>query len=242
MGGAVRKPLSRKRRETGPEDYYEILRVHPSADASLIHAAYWHLARECQARIGAEPNAIRRLDELNEAYRVLSTPALRQAYDRSGRRRPPAQSVEGVSRLGRPRSERTAEMAREDRDQQSLALIRWEMPALQAAVVACGLLVLAGMALWYGAPVLLTLILAGVALFFALFPWRFGRVVSLPWPRLEGRHEEPSADASALRESTAAMVARWREEANLAAGPSAGARPAQNSESAEDGGSTAGTE
>ena len=107
---------------------------------------------------------------------------------------------------------------------------------------ACGLLVLAGMALWYGAPVLLTLILAGVALFFALFPWRFGRVISMPRPRPEGRHEEPSVDASALRASTAAMVARLREEANLATGPSAGARSAQDRESDEVGGPAAGSE
>jgi hypothetical protein len=207
MGGAVRKPRSRKRGKAGPEDYYEILRVHPSADASLIHAAYWHLARECQAEIGIDRNAARRLDELNEAYSVLSTPDLREEYDRSGGVRP---------RSERPRTERTVERPPKERARRSPALIRWEMPALQAAVAACGLLVLAGMALRYGAPVLLTLIVAGVALFFALFPWRFGRVVSLPRPRLEGRREEPDVAASALRESTAAMVARWREEANPA--------------------------
>jgi curved DNA-binding protein CbpA len=220
MAGKVKSLVSRKRSEAGPKDYYEVLRVHPRADASLIEEAYWHLARQYQAEIGTRPEAAKRLDELNDAYNVLRTPALRQSYDELTRARRAAEGVE--SRPGpapaptkSDKPKRAAKEERKPEKERSPDVIRWEMPPLQAAVTAVGLIVLGSIALRYGAPVFLTLILAGVAIFCALFPWRFGRMSRVARLAYERRQRQLPADASALRESTAAMVARWRQEQGL---------------------------
>lgn len=232
MARKVRSLVSHQQAEVGPRDYYEILRVQPNADASLIREAYWHLARKYQADIGVEPDAARQLDELNEAYSVLGTPSLRASYDESMQALEADEGVETLARpdtasgddsAPKPDAKKPAKAKKEDalKKEDASELIRWEMPTLQAAVAAIGLVVLGALALWYGAPVLLTAILAGVALFCTLFPWRFGRIVELPRPGPEKTREEPQVDTAALRESTAAIVARWRQEAGLQPRPSA---------------------
>ena len=64
------------------KDYYLILRLHPRADAALINRAYWHLAQLYRAAWKSDTSAKAKLDDLNEAYRVLGSPSLREAYDR----------------------------------------------------------------------------------------------------------------------------------------------------------------
>lgn len=64
------------------KDYYQILQLHPSADGTMVDQAYWRLARLYNAAIPSEFTAIAKLDDLNDAYRVLGSSATRQEYDR----------------------------------------------------------------------------------------------------------------------------------------------------------------
>ena len=54
------------------KDHYQTLQLHPEADASLIEAAYWHLARSYNAAKRLDSSAIAITDDLNEAYGVLA--------------------------------------------------------------------------------------------------------------------------------------------------------------------------
>ena len=52
-------------------DACKVLQVAPTADAEIITQAYWYLARKYRATAGNDPENRKRLDDLNEAYRVL---------------------------------------------------------------------------------------------------------------------------------------------------------------------------
>ena len=52
-------------------DACKVLQVAPTADAEIITQAYWYLARKYRAKAGIDDASRRRLDNLNEAYRVL---------------------------------------------------------------------------------------------------------------------------------------------------------------------------
>lgn len=77
-------------RRAGDKDYYAILQVDPQAEPEVVEAAYRRLSRKYHPDISAEPDAGRRMRELNEAYQVLSDPARRAAYDRRRPLGPPA--------------------------------------------------------------------------------------------------------------------------------------------------------
>ena len=62
-------------------DLYRILEVDPSADLEAIHAAYRRLARLHHPDLNPRPEAAERMSAVNAAYRVLSDPARRAAYD-----------------------------------------------------------------------------------------------------------------------------------------------------------------
>ena len=62
------------------KDYCLILQVHPEADAGMLEAAYWHLAKRYNEQADTNPLARAHLDDLNEAYSVLGTPSKREAY------------------------------------------------------------------------------------------------------------------------------------------------------------------
>ena len=62
------------------KDYCLILQVHPEADAGMVEAAYWHLARRYNEQADTDPLAMAHLDDLNEAYSVLGTPSKRAGY------------------------------------------------------------------------------------------------------------------------------------------------------------------
>ena len=64
------------------KDYCLILQVHPEADAGMIEAAYWHLARRYNDQADTNPLAKEKLDDLNEAYSVLGNPARHEGYSR----------------------------------------------------------------------------------------------------------------------------------------------------------------
>jgi len=63
-------------------DYYDILGVAPNATAEEIRKAYHAVAFMCHPdRNGAAEEANRRMQEINEAYAVLSDPIRRREYD-----------------------------------------------------------------------------------------------------------------------------------------------------------------
>ena len=93
---------------------------------------------------------------------------------------------------------------------ESASRIRWEMPPLQSFVVSVGVAVMFILALAAGADPGLTLILGGLTVFFALFPWRFGRLPAIP-DLPERSRQDDQLQAQIIRESTAAIVARWRQ-------------------------------
>lgn len=67
------------------KDYYQILRVSPRADTKTIAEAYQRLTRIFYKALSEEaqrlPMYTRMLDEAGEAYRVISNPVSREAYD-----------------------------------------------------------------------------------------------------------------------------------------------------------------
>ena len=62
------------------KDHYQTLQVHPDADATMIEAVYWHLARRYNAKAGSERWAYGNLDDLNEAYSILASPSRRAEF------------------------------------------------------------------------------------------------------------------------------------------------------------------
>jgi DnaJ-class molecular chaperone len=63
-------------------DYYEVLAVAPDASAEEIKRAYHRLAFQCHPdRNWESEEAHRKMEEINEAYAVLSDPIKRREYD-----------------------------------------------------------------------------------------------------------------------------------------------------------------
>jgi curved DNA-binding protein CbpA len=81
-------------------DLYEVLQVHPRAEAEVLRAAYRVLARKYHPDHGGDS---RRMITLNDAWDVLGDPVRRAAYDAS--RAAPA------SQLGPEHQSATAPMA-----------------------------------------------------------------------------------------------------------------------------------
>lgn len=67
------------------KDYYQILGVPRNATEEAIKKAYRRLARKYHPDVSKEPDAERRMQEINEANAVLSDPEKRAAYDQVGR-------------------------------------------------------------------------------------------------------------------------------------------------------------
>ena len=66
-----------------PKGYYACLGVEPWATADQIRAAYHRGARLYHPDHNPSPRAKARFQAINEAYRTLSNPTTRRAYDRS---------------------------------------------------------------------------------------------------------------------------------------------------------------
>lgn len=72
-------------RFTGLKDYYATMQISADADPVVITAAYRALATLYHPDRNPSPEATRLMQELNEAYQVLSDPRQREAYDRKRR-------------------------------------------------------------------------------------------------------------------------------------------------------------
>ena len=66
------------------KDYYQILGVGKSASQDDIRKAFRKLARKYHPDVSKEPDAAKRMAEVNEANTVLSDPEKRAAYDAVG--------------------------------------------------------------------------------------------------------------------------------------------------------------
>jgi len=72
-------------------DYYQALGVARDAPADGIKKAYRKLARKYHPDVSKEPDAQKRMQEVNEAYAVLGDPEKRAAYDQLGKDARPGQ-------------------------------------------------------------------------------------------------------------------------------------------------------
>jgi curved DNA-binding protein len=72
-------------------DYYRTLGVAREAPADEVKKAYRKLARKYHPDVSKEPDAEKRMKEVNEAYEVLSDPEKRAAYDQLGKNYQPGQ-------------------------------------------------------------------------------------------------------------------------------------------------------
>src|SRR5205823_1024617 len=84
------------------EDLYGTLQVQPSADLEAIHAAYRRLARRYHPDLNPRPEAAERMRQINVAYRVLSDPRQRPAYDAQRYLQPTTTQVTAVRPRARP--------------------------------------------------------------------------------------------------------------------------------------------
>jgi curved DNA-binding protein len=66
------------------KDYYQVLGVARDALSEDIKKSYRKLARKYHPDVSKEPNAAERMQEVNEAWAVLSDPEKRAAYDQVG--------------------------------------------------------------------------------------------------------------------------------------------------------------
>ena len=131
------------------KDYYQILQLHPSADGTMVDQAYWRLARLYNAAIPSEFTAIAKLDDLNDAYRVLGSSATRQEYDRGRDAESSAAAPPRAPRPDEPLLPRAPRLKRQ-RWQPNLALPKLSLASWLVIVGALSVLVLASAALFAG--------------------------------------------------------------------------------------------
>ncbi len=239
------------------KDYYEILHLHPDADAAMVDQAYWHLARLYNTTIPSDGGARAKLDELNEAYSVLRSPSFRREYDKlrdavlgkgalpqssevpQAEAEPPPLAVMGKQRpkaREEPKQERPKGRWRSKQDRAKkpqepegrrlprprLSISQVRVPGWQGSGSALAIMTLAVAALVAGAEPVLVLPVLVVGLGFATIPLirEMPRLPALPKPalhlpsvgapRLPERAHRPAVDPDTLRQSTEAMLARWR--------------------------------
>ncbi len=98
-------------------DLYQILQVDPAAEPEVVQAAFKRLALKYHPDKNLSPDANRRMQELNEAYAIISDPAQRAAYDQQRRAALAAQRRSEEEAHYRAEAERRAEAARQRKEQ-----------------------------------------------------------------------------------------------------------------------------
>ncbi len=120
-----------------PEDLYSVLGLAPGASQEQIEAAYRRLARQYHPDINPAPEAVTRMQAINNAFAVLRDPERREQYDRG--RQPAARvaapvsaapAAGGYAAARRPRSAVEHRSGTPD-----------EMPKVLAAIIGAGLLI-----------------------------------------------------------------------------------------------------
>ncbi len=215
-------------------DHYLILQVHPEADAAMIDAAYWHLARRYNEAEDAGPSARAKLDELNKAYSVLGSSARRKKYNQERNDAlgigflpapppsPPAPTPLAVMDKHRPgpREERTPQ----PRKRQRFSFRQLSLPPWQGAASAAIVLTLALGAVGVWEHTLSVAVLAAIGVVFGTVPL-LRRLPGLPalsiprlhWPRLRPPHRSQGKlsgrglDPHELQQATRDARARLRE-------------------------------
>ena len=136
----------------------KLLQVAPTADEELITQAYWYQARKVRAYARHDPEARRRLDELNRAYRVLNPASTEAPLERET---PPPDRTSVADAVSSSFKAIVDEVAS-----------RWPGHATEVAVLSVTTMLLAFLALEAGASPLWTLVSAGVAAIAIWAPWR----------------------------------------------------------------------
>ncbi len=222
------------------KDYYQVLHLQPEADAAMLDQAYWHLARLYNAAIPDDATAKESLDDLNEAYSVLRSPALRREYDRvrevviAGNMLPvtsdPGEPPPPLTIMSRARPKPREDGSERDEPVQPIrfAAPRLELPSLrlpawQSIVSAVIIVAIAGAALVSGTQPVLVIGLAAIGLAISFiplvrhmpswpeFPSSGLNLPTIRAPRMPERPAQPNTDPDALRRQTEAMRARWRQ-------------------------------
>jgi hypothetical protein len=161
----------------GSKDYYQVLRLHPDAAPQVVEQAYWALARRYSTALRTDPAAKWDLEELNEAYRVLGSPALRREYDRQ--RNGPGEPAGGAAKQKRvlpsivALAEERARWRQQDTSQsRSLPSLPFSLPDFDAIWwrTALVIFVLGAVALMAGADLGPVIALIVIGLAFAVVP------------------------------------------------------------------------
>ena len=120
-----------------PEDLYSVLGVAPGATQEQIETAYRRLARQYHPDINPAPEAVARMQAINNAFAVLRDPERRVQYDRSrqpaARLAAPMTATSASGGYAGPRQPRPAVEHRSGTPD--------EMPKVLAAIIGAGLLI-----------------------------------------------------------------------------------------------------
>jgi hypothetical protein len=152
-------PKTPRQRSATRNDACRLLQVAPTADDELVNQAYWHLARKCWADARHDPEARRKLEELNKAYLVVN-PGKTEAPLSKGL--PPLdEKVELTDEIGRWAGTVIEQVK-----------LRW--PGRGAELLALTIIItaLVFLALTAGASAPWTLVAAGIAALTIWAPWR----------------------------------------------------------------------
>ena len=223
-------------------DYYELLGLTPRADGAMVDQAYWHLARKYQMLAITNPRARIMLDELNEAYGVLGNPRLREQYDafrdevliRKGMIQPVVSRPKTAPQAKRATTESEPRKAARRIPRPSVAVRipkltpdEWRSLGVGGVILA---LALAGA--WQGVNAIFVLGALALGLAMALTPVLMRQLLpAVNMPRIEmpklpevgvarlrdvvAVPKDEPAGPEELRQSTAAMISRWRNSVGL---------------------------
>jgi hypothetical protein len=146
-------------RPTKRAEACRVLQVAPTADDDLITQAYWHLARKHWANAGFDPEARKRLEEVNKAYVVLNP---NQPVPPLSLELPPLRDEPPLVREFAVWFRRLVEQTK----------ARWLGRVPEIATLTVTTAILAFLALAAGAEMLWTLVVTVAALVTVWAPWR----------------------------------------------------------------------